>query len=251
MTNISETKWKYLTQYNMENWGYLLERPYIQIELTTRDMDAIITNKYGEGSRVILYDLQNALKNTNLCGNKWFGRLSTRSMKDAFYAMTPIPLTNYIEIIERLCDSKRVYDDVVLSRKYNTPLFLFLTRWDEKMNVRHEFRCFVKNNQLIGISQYDLYLDLDYMECDLHKLTHNIRSYINNIQYDEQYYVADVLVDEKNNCSLIEINPYDKTTSAIHFTWRELDSLYIRGRLTMKYKLFDNIKDYNMKITEY
>jgi hypothetical protein len=239
----------------MEHWGYLIQRPYIQFELTKKDMDSIISRKYGEGKFIMPVDLQTSLKsvtqNKKTTIQKWFIRLSTRSMKDAFYGMKPVPLTNHVEIVERLCDSKRVYDDIKLSRKYDTSMFLFMTEWDDNMNIRHEFRCFVRNGQLIGISQYDLYLDLNYMECELRQLTYNIKNFIDSLQYDELNYVADVLVDDKTHCSLIEINPYDVTTSAIHYTWGELELRYICKRLTFKYRLFDNIKEYDIKITEY
>lgn len=255
MTSITKHKWKYLTKFNVEHWGYLLERQYIQIELTPKDMNAIIENEYGGKKKnncqdIIPYDLRNALmkitQKTSVVEKKWFIRLSTRSIKDSFYMMTPIPLTNHIEILERLMKSKRAYDDVKLSYKYDTPIYLFMIEWDKHVDVRHEFRCFVKNGELIGVSQYDLYDDLDYMECELKDISSRIQHFVNDIYYDEQNYVVDVNLDNKRKCHLIEINPYDKTTSAIHFSWNELNTNYTFGKLILKYRLFGCIKDFEM-----
>ena len=239
----------------MEYWGYLLKRKYIQIELTSKDMKAIIKNEYGENKKnrqdITPYDLRNAIMkiidNTRIDGEKWFIRLSTRSIKDSFYMMTPIPLTNHIEILERLMKSKRAYDDVKLSYKYDTPIYLFMIEWDNQVNVRHEFRCFVKNGELIGVSQYDLYDDLDYMECELKDISTRIKSFVNEIYYDESNYVVDIYIDSRRHCRLIEINPYDKTTSGIHFSWKELNANNVFGKLVLRYKLFGYIKDFDMK----
>ena len=160
--------------------------------------------------------------------------------------MTPIPLTNHIEIIERLMKSKRAYEDIKLSYKYNTPIYLFMIEWDENINIRHEFRCFIKNKQLIGISQYDLYSDSIYMKCELNNITLSIKSFINNIDYVEPNYVVDVYIDQHGCCYLIEINPYDKTTSAINFSWNELNNDYDFGNIMLKYKLYGCVNEYNI-----
>jgi hypothetical protein len=186
--------------------------------------------------------------------NSWFVRLSTRSIKDSFYQQKPIPLESSLEILERLLNSKKAFIDIRLCLEHDMPISLFLVEWDHNMNIHHEFRCFVRNGHLIAISQYDLYNDLDFMEYEIPNLVRLIKHKIHDVQMEINnhfgFFVIDLLVlrNKKTNnvdkVDVIEINPYDKSTSGIYFSWKELNSFEIGEPIQFRYKLYGGIKNH-------
>ena len=107
--SINKNTWIYLNKCNYEEWyKFIGTNCIIQIPLTIKDRESIINNH----KPVELYK-----KLKIACGqeNQYFIRLSTRSIKDAFYNQTPIPLHNPLEIIERVLKSKRAYIDIKYS----------------------------------------------------------------------------------------------------------------------------------------
>ena len=76
------------------------------------------------------------------------------------------------------------------------------------------------------------------MECEIPEITKLIEESINDLNSKLNYksYVLDVLVtrnkdtNDIDKCTLVEINPYHKSTSAIQYSWKELDSINIKSK---------------------
>ena len=232
---LSRTKWLELNEVNTENWIDLTGKAYHKIQLSDNDKTNIVNGN-------VPMDLKNRLKEILKPGDEWFVRLSTRSIKDAFYQMKIKPLGLVHDLIERLLQSERAHEDISYAIKYNTDMYLFLIEWDDKMRIENEFRCFVKDNVLQCISQYNIYDDMNFFEFDAGKIVLSIKCYLHSI--DIGTCVVDVLVDDRFNVTLVEINPYDRTTSAIFYKWGEITMP--TGMPELKYKMYGEIKSHNI-----
>lgn len=233
--SFTKSKWLDLNKTNAENWIDLTGKTYHKIQLSDNDKTNIINGN-------IPSSLRNRLKGILKPGDEWFVRLSTRSIKDSFYQMEIKPLGVAYDIIDRLLQSKRAYEDISYSIKYNTDMYLFLIEWDDKMNIKNEFRCFVKDNVLQCITQYNIYDDINFFEFDVCKIVLAIKFYISDINIGTG--VVDVLLDDHFNVTLVEVNPYDRTTSAIFYKWNEIK--ITEGMPELRYKMYGEIKSYNM-----
>src|SRR3990167_655371 len=87
-------------------------------------------------------------KFAKLEGDRMFARLGSRSPKDN---QTEIRSGN--DVLQAFCDSERVLDDLMLCTKMKYDPYVFVRQW---VNIPKdkEFRCFVKDWGLRGISQY-------------------------------------------------------------------------------------------------
>uniref|UniRef100_T1JNB7 Uncharacterized protein n=1 Tax=Strigamia maritima TaxID=126957 RepID=T1JNB7_STRMM len=100
---------------------------------------------------------------------------------------------------------------------------LILRKWVD-VNPAMEFRCFVKNNNLIGISQRDvsnLYLLVGREEEILDDIQHFFRNQIRS-RFSDDKYVFDVYRQSKRDVVLIDFNPFGRTTDALLFDWDSL-----------------------------
>lgn len=102
---------------------------------------------------------------------------------------------------------------------------LVLRKWVENLNPAMEFRCFVKERILIGISQRDLnyynYLDSLHSQI-LDSITIFFERYLQTT-FDIDNFIFDVYIPRPfNKCYLIDINPFSRVTDSLLFTWNEI-----------------------------
>uniref|UniRef100_A0A8C5W928 Translation initiation factor eIF2 assembly protein n=1 Tax=Leptobrachium leishanense TaxID=445787 RepID=A0A8C5W928_9ANUR len=101
---------------------------------------------------------------------------------------------------------------------------LVLRKWCELIPGA-EFRCFVKEKKLIGISQRDYtqyYEHVGKQETDLCKsIEHFFQEHIQYKFLDEDF-VFDIYKDSKGKIWLIDFNPFGEVTDSLLFTWDEL-----------------------------
>ncbi|XP_069950951.1 translation initiation factor eIF2 assembly protein [Cherax quadricarinatus] len=118
------------------------------------------------------------------------------------------------------CDDVNVADT-------NIDYCLVLRGWME-INPAHEFRCFVRNKELVGICQRDI----SQSYCCIGSDQANIRSDIisfwqENIEnrFPLPNYVIDVYRPAKDCVILLDFNPFGETTDGLLFSWPELKGL--------------------------
>uniref|UniRef100_A0A8C6YS83 Translation initiation factor eIF2 assembly protein n=1 Tax=Nothoprocta perdicaria TaxID=30464 RepID=A0A8C6YS83_NOTPE len=98
---------------------------------------------------------------------------------------------------------------------------LVLRKWCELIPGA-EFRCFVKENKLIGISQRDYTQYYDHISKQHEEICRSIQEFFKrNIQYK--------FLDEdckylKGRVWLVDFNPFGEVTDSLLFTWEELMS---------------------------
>ncbi|XP_075455604.1 translation initiation factor eIF2 assembly protein [Ascaphus truei] len=101
---------------------------------------------------------------------------------------------------------------------------LVLRKWCELISGA-EFRCFVKENKLIGISQRDYTQYYDHVWKQKEDIRSSIQDFFReHIQYNflDEDYVFDIYKDSQGKMWLIDFNPFGEVTDSLLFTWEEL-----------------------------
>ncbi|XP_009085142.1 cell division cycle protein 123 homolog [Serinus canaria] len=103
---------------------------------------------------------------------------------------------------------------------------LVLRKWCELIPGA-EFRCFVKENKLLGISQRDYTQYYDHISKQHEEICRSIQEFFKkHIQYKflDEDFVFDVYRDSRGKIWLIDFNPFGEVTDSLLFTWEELIS---------------------------
>uniref|UniRef100_A0A8D0L9X1 Translation initiation factor eIF2 assembly protein n=1 Tax=Sphenodon punctatus TaxID=8508 RepID=A0A8D0L9X1_SPHPU len=111
------------------------------------------------------------------------------------------------------------------SVKCKTLSDIFLLFKSSDFITRAEFRCFVKENKLIGISQRDYTQYYEHISKQKEKICRCIQEFFKkHIQYKffNEDFVFDVYRDSMGRVWLIDFNPFGEVTDSLLFTWEEL-----------------------------
>ncbi|KAM6437236.1 translation initiation factor eIF2 assembly protein [Liasis olivaceus] len=103
---------------------------------------------------------------------------------------------------------------------------LVLRKWCELIPGA-EFRCFVKENKLIGISQRDYTQYYEHISKQKEEICRCIQEFFKkHIQYKflDEDFVFDVYRDSMGRVWLIDFNPFGEVTDSLLFTWEEIRS---------------------------
>ncbi|XP_026778440.3 cell division cycle protein 123 homolog isoform X1 [Pangasianodon hypophthalmus] len=103
---------------------------------------------------------------------------------------------------------------------------LVLRKWSELI-PGGEFRCFVKENKLIGISQRDYTQHYQHISKQEASISSSIQQFFREHiqhQFPNDDFVLDVYRDSTGRVWLIDFNPFGEVTDSLLFTWEELTS---------------------------
>lgn len=133
-------------------------------------------------------------------------------------------------------DLEHAFDDCVdlprTSLTTNDIQYVLVLRPFFKINTAFEFRCFVRDRTLIGISQRDLKY-VGYTEELMNDLQRRIQEFFDaklKITFPDPNFVFDIYLPEPHNrIRLIDINPWAPRTDPLLFSWLELLTLRIPG----------------------
>uniref|UniRef100_A0AAQ5YPW5 Translation initiation factor eIF2 assembly protein n=1 Tax=Amphiprion ocellaris TaxID=80972 RepID=A0AAQ5YPW5_AMPOC len=103
---------------------------------------------------------------------------------------------------------------------------LVLRKWSELI-PGGEFRCFVKENKLIAISQRDYTQYYQHILKQEPQICQAIQEFFSqHIQYNflDEDFVFDVYRDSQGRVWLIDLNPFGEVTDSLLFSWDELTS---------------------------
>ncbi|XP_042907498.1 translation initiation factor eIF2 assembly protein isoform X1 [Parasteatoda tepidariorum] len=125
-----------------------------------------------------------------------------------------------------LCDDFIQDQSLSEIEQKNIPLFLVLRKWID-IDTSGEFRCFVKENKLIGVCQREHSAFFEHI--NLHKaeiLEDLVTFFTEKVQFKFPLpnYIYDVYRKKKDKVILIDFNPFGKVTDSLLFTWEELNS---------------------------
>jgi hypothetical protein len=106
----------------------------------------------------------------------------------------------------------------------SVPYSLVLRKWAE-INPSTEWRCFVKQGQLIAISQRDTSSYYQHIEKDEASIKQDILSFFREQILDQfplSSYAFDVTRPGKDKVTLVDINPFGVTTDPLLYDWPDL-----------------------------
>uniref|UniRef100_A0A3B4XQD4 Translation initiation factor eIF2 assembly protein n=1 Tax=Seriola lalandi dorsalis TaxID=1841481 RepID=A0A3B4XQD4_SERLL len=101
---------------------------------------------------------------------------------------------------------------------------LVLRKWSELI-PGGEFRCFVKENKLIAISQRDYTQYYQHVLKQEEQISQAVQEFFSqHIQYNflDEDFVFDVYRDSQGRVWLIDLNPFGEVTDSLLFSWEEL-----------------------------
>ncbi|XP_077450492.1 translation initiation factor eIF2 assembly protein [Stigmatopora argus] len=177
------------------------------------------------------------LKAVNLLGGRVFPKLNWSAPKDANWIAlnSSLQCQNLSEIFLLFKSSDFITHDLTQpflhcnDQDSPDPVINFelvLRKWSELI-PGGEFRCFVKENKLIAISQRDYTQYYPHILKQEESIIHAIQDFFSqHIQYRflDDDFVLDVYRDSQGRVWLIDVNPFGKVTDPLLFTWAELAS---------------------------
>lgn len=131
-------------------------------------------------------------------------------------------------------DMYHAFDEAVDYDAQNPPSFnleLVLRKWVD-INPSMEFRCFVRDRKLIAITQRDLnyYSFLDDLKDELSEKIGVFFDDVLMTKFDSNSFVFDVYIPRPfNRVMLIDINPFQKSTEPLLFSWNEIATMSVES----------------------
>lgn len=220
----------YLRWYDADKWHHILNRPCSIIPYNEPEKKLLtdiskimicggsqtLNSSNKEDLEELIIKLDNGIKKCDM-GQGCFIKLSGASTKHDF---APTPIFNGITALEHLLASKRIFKHLDC---YN----IMIQSWREDVSLKAEFRVFIEDNKVIGVSQQDFcniyqeFISIYSLMCkDIVKMAQNIwDSITGQLEYTEA--TLDVWIDSDNEMHLIEINPYGiwQAAGASWFDW--------------------------------
>ncbi|GAV69832.1 D123 domain-containing protein [Cephalotus follicularis] len=127
-------------------------------------------------------------------------------------------------LIHDLCHAYDLCSDKSLSRPPS--FFLALRKWYPSLRPEMEFRCFVRGQQLVGISQREVttfYPVLLEKKNILQALIQEFFEKNVRLKFESKDYTYDVYITKDERVRVLDFNPWGAFTLALLFTWEELE----------------------------
>jgi hypothetical protein len=122
-------------------------------------------------------------------------------------------------------DLEHAFDDTADNGTIPSIPYYLILRPYFKINPTFEFRCFVRERRLVGISQREL-KHVDYGDELLHRMQDAIEDFFEERlrdTFEDESFAFDVYVPEPHNrVRLIDVNPWAPRTDPLLFSWLEL-----------------------------
>lgn len=172
-------------------------------------------------------------------GGAVFPKLNWSAPKDSAWISTTGTLrcTSFCEIalllrssdsiIHDLCHAYDSCIDKTLSRPSN--FFLALRKWYPSLRPEMEFRCFVRNQTLIGISQREVSTFYPVLLEKKSEIKEAISEFFDEKvrkRFELENYTFDVYVMKDGRVKLVDFNPWGAFTLPLLFSWEELEHNY-------------------------
>ncbi|KAL2904703.1 hypothetical protein RDABS01_003413 [Bienertia sinuspersici] len=150
----------------------------------------------------------------------------TGTLKCTSFSDIALLLRSSDSVVHDLCHAFDSCSDKTLCRPHH--FYLALRKWYPALRPEMEFRCFVRGQQLVGISQREVtayYPAVLERKDNLKDLIHDF--FLDNIEgrFKSENYTFDIYVTKDRRVKLIDFNPWCEFTLPLLFTWEELEQI--------------------------
>ncbi|KAF8413522.1 hypothetical protein HHK36_001513 [Tetracentron sinense] len=149
---------------------------------------------------------------------------TTGTLRCTSFSEIALLLRSSDTLIHDLCHAFDSCTDKTSSRP--STFFLALRKWYPSLRPEMEFRCFVRRQLLVGISQREVtgfYPALLEKKHDLEMLIVDFFMDYVSARFESEDYTFDVYVTKDGRVKLVDFNPWGAFTLPLLFTWEELD----------------------------
>ncbi|CAI9104582.1 OLC1v1003286C1 [Oldenlandia corymbosa var. corymbosa] len=171
-------------------------------------------------------------------GGAVFPKLNWSAPKDAAWISCSgnLKCSTFSEIVLLLKSSDSLVHD--LDHAYDScddktaarpqKFFLALRKWYNSLRPEMEFRCFVRDRILIGISQREVtgfYPSLFARKDELSTMIQDFYQQKLGDKFESESYTFDVYITGDNRVKLLDFNPWCGSTLPLLFSWEELEEI--------------------------
>ncbi|MCK9558196.1 MAG: cell division cycle 123 family protein [Candidatus Cloacimonetes bacterium] len=228
--------WEIVKPIYIENWEpalHSLSIASIDIPLTVDDAKRLGSNiiEFGEafGCMADISDISSKVSSAvEKMPSGAFVRLGSRSPKDSWMMQEEggkvLPGEDPLRFM--LDCSERIYEDLMLSIQQSYNPHIWVRQWTD-IPKWSEFRCFMQNRKLVGISQY--YYDEEFPEIDADMFEWAIQEFfglflkatkMESVVFDVYIKLRKVRPNIRDiEVKLLEINPFFELTDPCLFSW--------------------------------
>lgn len=130
--------------------------------------------------------------------------------------------TSADDVLTLLKSSERVMSGVVAGQG----TMLALRKWAD-LDDRMEFRCFVRDDMVVGVAQRTAESSVEYTDEDMDTIVGRISSWF-EVRVSDRFdgpdrYVMDVYIDRSSRVWILDFAAWGEDTDALLFEWEELD----------------------------
>ncbi|KAL9239479.1 hypothetical protein vseg_013796 [Gypsophila vaccaria] len=148
----------------------------------------------------------------------------TGTLKCTSFSDIALLLRSSDSLVHDLCHAYDSCDDKTMSRP--PQFYLALRKWYPSLRPEMEFRCFVRGQQLVGISQREVtgfYPTLLDRKDEIKDVVYDF--FIDSIQerFMSDNYTFDVYVTKERKVKLMDFNPWAAFTLPLLFSWEEFE----------------------------
>lgn len=166
---------------------------------------------------------------------------STGSLRCTSFSEIALLLRASDSLVHDLCHAYDSCGDKTISRP--SSFFLALRKWYPTFRPEMEFRCFVRNQLIVGISQREVtgfYPSL--LNSKNHLKTIIEEFFIDKVRlnFESEKYTFDVYVTKNETVKLLDFNPWGAFTLPLLFTWEELDQDVDEETTEFEFRVVEN-----------
>lgn len=149
---------------------------------------------------------------------------STGNLKCSSFSEIVLLLRSSDSLVHDLCHAYDSCSDKTVSRPQS--FVLALRKWYPSLRPEMEFRCFVRNRLLVGVSQREVtgfYPAVLERKDDVKLMIQEF--YMDKLRgkFESESYTFDVYITKDGQVKLLDFNPWGASTLPLLFTWEELE----------------------------
>jgi len=218
--------WKIHEKINFLEWNDILKinsYPFKYFKITS---DLILDVLNGKNVESVLNIFEEEIYKSGW-KNSYFIKLITRSPKD-YLDDIGFELKSAQEGFDAIFGSLRCFEDLVQLQMLDKCIFIIRPYID--IPKEREFRVFVEEGKIKGISQYHYTEEYDWIKKNAYIIQYRIENFISyNVipNLDLSSFVADIVVKDGGSCILLELNPYGLSDPCLFKEYKNLDGKFL------------------------